>query len=300
MKILNFGSLNLDYVYCVDHFVKPGETVSAENMKINPGGKGLNQSVALARAGAQVFHAGCYGVGGEKLLSFLKENDVNTSFLFSASEQQGNAFIQVVPSGENSIVVFPGSNHCISEEQICGTLSHFDEGDFLLLQNEINCLAQIVERAYERGMRIILNPSPFNEVIGALDFGKLSWLFVNEVEAEQISGCQDAGDAWEKLHNAYPGLSILFTQGSAGSRAYSVTDGIVETVCQEAFCVDVVDTTGAGDTYTGFFIGGLMQELPLKECMKRAGMAAALSVMKPGAAASIPTIGDVTAALTTH
>ena len=297
MKILNFGSLNLDFVYSVDHFVKPGETVSAENMKINPGGKGLNQSVALARAGAQVFHAGCYGAGGEKLLSLLKENGVNTSFLFSAGEQQGNAFIQVVPSGENSIVVFPGSNHCISEEQICGTLSHFDEGDYLLLQNEINRLPQIVEQAYERGMRIILNPSPYNEVIDVLDFGKLSWLFVNEVEAEYISGCKDAGDAWEKLHSAYPELSVLFTLGNVGSRAYSVTGGTIEMVWQEAFCVDAVDTTGAGDTYTGFFIGGLMQKLPIRECMKRASMAAALSVMKPGAAASIPTIKDVTAAL---
>ena len=297
MKILNFGSLNLDFVYSVDHFVKPGETVSAENMKINPGGKGLNQSVALARAGAQVFHAGCYGAGGEKLLSLLKENGVNTSFLFSAGEQQGNAFIQVVPSGENSIVVFPGSNHCISEEQICGTLSHFDEGDYLLLQNEINRLPQIVEQAYERGMRIILNPSPYNEVIDVLDFGKLSWLFVNEVEAEQISGCKDAGDAWEKLHSAYPELSVLFTLGNVGSRAYSVTGGTVEMVWQEAFCVDAVDTTGAGDTYTGFFIGGLMQKLPIRECMKRASMAAALGVMKSGAAASIPTIKDVTAAL---
>ena len=125
-------------------------------------------------------------------------------------------------------------------------------------------------------------------------------LCVNEVEAEQISVCQDAGDAWERLHNVYPGLSVLFTLGSTGSRAYSVTNGNIEMVQQKAFHVDAVDTTGAGDTYTGFFIGGLMQELPLQECMKRASMAAALSVMKPGAAASIPTIGDVTSALTTQ
>ena len=135
MKILNFGSLNLDYVYQVDHFVVPGETISADSMVINAGGKGLNQSVALARAGAPVCHAGCCGTGGEQLAALLKENGIDISCLYPVDTIQGNAFIQVTASGENSIVVFPGSNHCVTPEQIDQTLRRFGEGDYLLLQN---------------------------------------------------------------------------------------------------------------------------------------------------------------------
>ena len=188
MKVLNFGSLNLDYVYQVDHFVQPGETLSALAQTVNPGGKGLNQSIALARAGAEVYHAGCLAAGGESLGRLLRESGVDTSFLFPTEELQGNAVIQVAPSGENCILLFGGSNQCISPEQVDRTLASFSAGDYLVLQNEVNNLPLIVDRAYERGMKIVLNPSPFNDRLSAVDFGKLSWLFVNEVEAFQISG----------------------------------------------------------------------------------------------------------------
>ena len=186
-RVLNFGSLNLDYVYSVDHFVKPGETMSAKTQKINPGGKGLNQSCALARAGADVFHAGCVGRGGEALIQILRENSVDTSYLIPTQELQGNAVIQVDSCGENCILLFGGSNRCITEQQVTETLSGFGKGDVLILQNEINQLSLIVETAYQRGMTIILNPSPYDERLDAVDFGKLSWLLVNEVEAGQIA-----------------------------------------------------------------------------------------------------------------
>lgn len=297
MKILNYGSLNLDYVYHVDHFVLPGETVSSEKMQINPGGKGLNQSIALARAGAPVYHAGCCGAGGRQLMALLKENGIDISCLYTTDEPQGNAFIQVIPSGENSIVVFPGSNHCITEEQVSRTLSQFGEGDYLLLQNEISLLPLIVEKACAKGMKILLNPSPYNAAINTLDFGKLDWLLVNEVETEQITGCQDTDAAWERIHASYPELSVLFTLGSDGSKAFRVNNAGIQMVCQNAFRSDAVDTTGAGDTYTGYFIGGLMRGLPLQESMRQASMASALSVRKPGAASSIPVMEEVLAAL---
>lgn len=149
MKVLNIGSLNLDYVYRVNHFVLPGETLDAVSQSINPGGKGLNQSIALARAGARVFHAGCIGKGGEILEKLLQENGVDTTFLFHTDEIQGNAVIQVVPSGENCILLFGGSNQCITSGQINKTLEAFSEGDYLILQNEVNDLPKIVERAFE-------------------------------------------------------------------------------------------------------------------------------------------------------
>lgn len=297
MKVLNFGSLNLDYVYRVEHFVQPGETLSATSQTVNPGGKGLNQSIALARAGAEVYHAGCLGVGGESLGKLLRENGVDTSYLFPTDELQGNAVIQVEPSGQNCILLFGGSNQCITSGQVDKTLAAFSEGDYLVLQNEVNDLPMIVEKAYERGMKIVLNPSPYNEKLSAVDFGKLSWLLVNEVEAAQLAGSDDPEEAWRLLHEAYPKLSVLITLGSAGSVAYRVENGEVETARQEAFRVRAVDTTAAGDTFTGFFIGALLENKPLPECMRRASMASALGVTRPGAAGSIPTKAEVEDAL---
>lgn len=292
-KVLNFGSLNLDYVYQVSHFVKPGETQGAESQAINAGGKGLNQSVALAKAGAEVYHAGCLGIGGEKLEKILREYGVDTSFLIPVNQLQGNAVIQVTPSGENSIVLFGGSNQCISEEQINNTLSSFGEGDFLILQNEINNLPMIIDKAQAIGMVIFLNPSPFNDRLDQVEFGKLDWLLVNEIEAEQFTGENTPEAVWQNVHNRYPKLSLLLTQGSRGSFAFRVNKASWEKEFQRAYPVKAVDTTGAGDTYTGFFISSLMKNLPLTECMRRASMAAAISVMRSGAARSIPSAEEV-------
>lgn len=297
MKILNFGSLNLDYVYSVDHFVRPGETLSSAAQVVNPGGKGLNQSIALARAGAKPFHAGCVGAGGESLRALLEENGADTSNLRTVAQLQGNAVIQVVPSGENCILLFGGSNRCVTPEQVDAVLANFEAGDYLLLQNEVNELPRLVDAAYARGMRIVLNPSPYDEKLDAVDFGKLAWLLVNEVEAGQISGSEEPERAWEVIHEKYPEVSLLMTLGGAGSAAWRVTENGVETVRQAAFSVKAVDTTAAGDTYTGYFIGGLMEGLPLEECMRRASMAAAISVTRQGAAPSIPTREEVEAAL---
>ncbi len=343
MRILNFGSLNLDYVYQVDHFVQPGETLSALSQRVNAGGKGLNQSIALARAlgrdpeidakiAAQsaagiaaeaiegpeisVFHAGCLGAGGESLKALLEENGANTRFLKPVSELQGNAVIQVEQGGENCILLFGGSNQCVTKEQIAETLEGFCPGDVLVLQNEINLLPEIVDAAFEKGMQIFLNPSPYNDKIAAVDLGKISWLLVNAVEAQQIceaqneSGraCKGADDGpaaadsagktdpaavWEILHSRYPGLSLLVTLGKRGSIAFTGT----ESIAQGAFPVEAVDSTGAGDTYTGYFIAALSRGFSLLKAMQQASMASAISVTRPGAAPSIPEYAEVAEAL---
>ena len=293
MRVLNFGSLNLDYVYQVEHFVQPGETLSAVSQTVNAGGKGLNQSIALAKAGAEVCHAGCIGTGGELLRSILDENGVDTKYLREVPVLQGNAVIQVNPEGQNCILLFGGSNQCVTEEQITQTLEGFAPGDWLVLQNEINNLPQIVEAGYERGMKIVLNPSPFNDKLNEVDFGKLSWLLVNEIEAEQLSGSSEPEKAWQLLHEKYPSLSLLVTLGSEGSAAFTKE----ETVYRHAFSVTAVDTTAAGDTLTGYFVAGLMEGRSLRACMKRASMASAISVTRPGAAPSIPQKDEVEAEL---
>ena len=289
MKILNFGSLNLDYVYGVNRFVKPGETMSAKTHSVNTGGKGLNQSVALARAGVNVYHAGCYGKGGEMLVRFLEENGVHTQFLRQVDEYQGNAFIQVNEDGENCIILFGGSNQCVTQKQIEETLTNFEKGDWLVLQNEINHNEEIVNLAYERGMKIVLNPSPYDEKIAKIDFAKLDWLFVNEIEAKQIYGFTNITATWEKLHEEYPRLNLLVTLGEEGSIAFTPD----ETLSERAFVLTVEDTTGAGDTYSGYMIAALSEGRSLKECMERASLAAGVSISRRGAAASVPTWEEV-------
>jgi len=293
MKILNFGSLNVDYVYSVDYFVRAGETLKANSREVLPGGKGLNQSVALARAGAQVYHAGCIGADGEFLRQLLNKKGVNTEYLRTIDGMQGHTIIQVDKKGENCILLYGGTNRSIGDSQIDETLAHFGQGDWLVLQNEVNSLPRIVDAAFARGMRIVLNPSPYEEGLKEVDFGKLSWLLVNEVEACQCSGSDEPERAWDVLHARYPRLSVLITLGSAGSIAHAVGPDGVDTVRQQAFRADAVDTTAAGDTFTGFFIGGLAEGRPLNECMRRASMASAISVTRMGAAVSIPKVEEV-------
>ena len=293
MKILNFGSLNVDYVYSVDYFVRAGETLKANSREVLPGGKGLNQSVALARAGAQVYHAGCIGADGEFLRQLLNKKGVNTEYLRTIDGMQGHTIIQVDKKGENCILLYGGTNRSIGDSQIDETLAHFGQGDWLVLQNEVNSLPRIVDAAFARGMRIVLNPSPYEEGLKEVDFGKLSWLLVNEVEACQCSGSDEPERAWDVLHARYPRLSVLITLGSAGSIAHAVGPDGVDTVRQQAFRADAVDTTAAGDTFTGFFIGGLAEGRPLDECMRRASMASAISVTRMGAAVSIPKVEEV-------
>ena len=295
MKILNFGSLNLDYVYEVDHFVQPGETLSAASQTVKAGGKGLNQSIALSRAGAQAWHAGCVGAGGEKLAELLKSNGVHAEYIRPVPTLQGNAVIQVNARGENCILLFGGSNRCVTEAQIDETISAFAPGDWLLLQNEVNLVDRMVDRAAEKGMIIALNPSPFDGKLAAVDFGKLHWLLMNEIEAEQLTGEKDPEAAWAALHKRYSRLSVLITLGVKGSMAWRVQNGAVEARFQPALPVQAVDTTAAGDTYTGYFIGGLMEGRNLKQCMERAARASAIAVTRFGAADSIPTKDEVDA-----
>lgn len=295
LKILNFGSLNMDYVYEVEHFVRPGETLSAASQTVKAGGKGLNQSIALRRAGAEAWHAGCMGAGGETLVELLKSNGVHTEYIRPVPTLQGNAVIQVNAQGENCILLFGGSNQCVTEAQIDETISAFAPGDWLLLQNEVNLVDRMVEKAAEKGMIIALNPSPFDRKLDAVDYGKLSWLLMNEIEAEQLTGKTDPEAAWAVLHGRYPQLSVLITLGVKGSMAWRLQHRTIETHFQSALPVQAVDTTAAGDTYTGYFISGLMEGRNLMQCMKRAARASAICVTRPGAADSIPTKDEVDA-----
>lgn len=295
MKALSFGSLNIDYTYRVDHFVQRGETLSTESLQVFTGGKGLNQSIALGKAGAKVFHAGAIGQDGIFLLDAMKQAGVDTGYVdIMENVRTGNAIIQNDRNGDNCILLYGGANQEITIGQVDSVIQNFESGDFLILQNEINNLSYIMESAHQKGMKIVLNPSPMNEKIKKLPLEYADIFMLNEVEAGQIleSECEENREVLiEKLQKRFPKALIVLTLGGEGAvcldqnRIYS----------QKAYKVEAVDTTAAGDTFTGFFIGSLMNGRPLKDAMDLAARASAVAVTRQGAAPSIPTLDEVKA-----
>ena len=291
MKILNFGSCNIDFVYNLDHIVAIGETETSNSMQVFPGGKGLNQSVALAKAGMEVYHAGCIGTDGEMLTDVLKSNGVDISNIKNVDEKTGHAVIQVSRNGDNSIFLYPGSNAKITEKFVDEVLDKFQKGDMLLLQNEINKIDYIIEKAYKKGMYIIFNPSPYNDEIKNLDFNMLSYIIINEVEMSELTQCDNPKDGLKYFAKNYPKLKIIITLGSEGSM-YSDTEKVV---FQPSFKVNAIDTTAAGDTFTGYFFAQTAMGNSVENSLKIASVASAIVVSRKGASVSIPMLNEVLA-----
>lgn len=296
-KVLNFGSLNIDFVYSLDHFVQKGETISSEALNIFSGGKGLNQSVAMGRAGVPVWHAGAIGPDGQFLLDLLKEAGVDTRYVKRLSDvRTGNAIIQKDKSGDNCIILYGGANQAITKAQIDETVAAFDAGDFLVMQNEINEMLYLMEKAHAHGMKLVLNPSPMDEKILQMPLQYVSYFVLNEIEAGQLLGLSPEESRQmegEKLAAAlsekFPQAKIVLTLGGAGSVYYG--DG--QCVKQPIYQVPTVDTTAAGDTFTGYFLAGVLEGLPIRETMDLAAKAASITVSRAGAAPSIPARAEV-------
>ena len=292
MKVLNFGSLNIDYVYDVDNFVKKGETISSKTLNVFCGGKGLNQSVALARAGAEVYHAGMIGEDGKFLLDLLKEAGVNIDNVVIRDDiRTGNAIIQRDKSGDNCIILFSGANRSITKDYVDRVLSGFKEGDYIVLQNEISELPYIVENAHKIGMKIVLNPSPMDEKIRELNLDYVDYFLLNETEALKLSEIEefDSKKCMKKLISIFENAGILITLGDKGS-IYS--DGKIN-VEQSVVKTEVVDTTAAGDTFTGYFVSGILAGKEMKTVIKEATVASSITVSRIGAAPSIPDMKEV-------
>ena len=288
-KVLNFGSLNYDYVYQVDHIMRPGETQTSKGMETFCGGKGLNQSVALAKAGCQVYHAGAVGEEGQELLSCLKDNGVDTSFVRRLDGKSGHTIIQVDRDAQNCIMLYAGANRRQERAHVDSVLEQFGEGDYLLLQNEINELAYIIDRAYERGMKVVLNPSPFDAYLKECDMSKVAVFMMNEIEGREITGEEDPEKILKAMAKLYPYSEVVLTLGGDGA----VYSDYQRTVSQPIYPVKAVDTTAAGDTFTGYFIAGLLEGLPMGENLDRCARASSITVSRRGAAPSIPLLAEL-------
>ena len=287
MKIINFGSLNIDKVCSVEEFVQPGETIMATGYSVNAGGKGLNQSVAAARAGAQVLHAGAVGSDGLFLKEILADAGADVSCLRTMDTESGCAFIEVNSKGQNRIIVSAGTNRMYTEEYIQSVLEKAEAGDFVLLQNEINMVGEIIRLSHEKGCRVVFNASPIQKNPEELPLELVDIFMVNELEAAALAGTSAEGDfrdILKALQKKYPKAAIVMTLGKEGV-LYGYKE---EFYSHPIFKVNAVDTTAAGDTFCGYFLAALCAEKSVEMALREASAASAMAVSAKGAAPSIP------------
>lgn len=298
MKIVNIGSLNIDKTYSVKRFVQPKETIQALKYEEFCGGKGLNQSVALARAGAEVYHAGAVGADGALLTDMLESSGVHTDYLLKTDGASGHAVIQIDESGQNNIIICGGANREITKEYIDSVLEHFESTDLLLLQNEISNVDHAIRKAKEKGMTIALNPSPVDDIIQTWPLELVNYFIINELEGRELAGIESEvpADIMQALRAKFPHVKFVLTLGENGSYYFDQE----KEVFHDIFRVKAVDTTGAGDTFCGYFIAGLSRGLDVETILAQASAASAIAVGRKGAAPSVPVLSEVKEFLKQH
>ena len=293
MKLLDFGSLNIDHTYQLPHLVRPGETLASDSYHKSEGGKGFNQAVALAKAGQEVYLAGAIGQDGLFLRDYLQELGVHTEHLCVLDAPTGHAMIQLDKEGQNCIILFGGTNGMITEAMIDEVLADFGAGDYLLLQNEISHVDSIICAAHAKGMHIILNPSPMSPELLTWPLELVEWFILNEIEGADITGKTQPEEMLDELLRRYPACHVVLTLGERGS----VYADAAQRIDQSIVTAHTVDTTAAGDTFTGYFIHALLQGEAIQQALKTAACASAITVSRPGAGRSIPAAEEVQAAM---
>lgn len=293
MKLLDFGSLNIDHTYQLPHLVRPGETLASDSYHKSEGGKGFNQAVALAKAGQEVYLAGAIGQDGLFLRDYLQELGVHTEHLCVLDAPTGHAMIQLDTEGQNCIILFGGTNGMITEAMIDEVLADFGAGDYLLLQNEISHVDSIICAAHAKEMHIILNPSPMSPELLTWPLELVEWFILNEIEGADITGKTQPEEMLDELLRRYPACHVVLTLGERGSVYADAT----QRMDQSIVTAHTVDTTAAGDTFTGYFIHALLQGEAIQQALKTAACASAITVSRPGAGRSIPAAEEVQAAM---
>ena len=289
-KLVNLGSLCIDHVFHVPHIAGAGETVASTGYELHPGGKGLNQSLAAAKAGVEVVHAGCVGEDGAMLIETLANGGVRTDRITELDgSNSGSAFIQVDTNGQNAIAITGGANRSLSQSMVNDVLASVEAEDWLLLQNEINDLEFVLDSAERRGLRVAFNVAPVDGREQNYSLSAVSMLIVNEIEAMALAQENDHGAAFDALVDQYPEMEVVLTLGR---------DGLVfghggEKVELDAYKVDAIDETAAGDSFIGYLMASVLQGLPRGESLRRASAAGALAVTQMGAATSLPTSAAV-------
>lgn len=285
MAIFNLGSINIDLVYKVPHFPAPGETLTTSSFMRALGGKGANQSIALAAAGAKVWHIGAANPEDDWLFAEMRERSVDMTYVQASNDATGHAIVSVNDAGENQILLCPGANRTIDLTHALAALDDSRQGDWVLLQNETNGAAEFVAAAKNHGLKVAYSAAPFEADVALTLLPHCDLLVVNEGEAAALADA--TGTALDALNVAH----LVITRGADGAE-YIGQSGRFH---QPAFSVDVVDTTGAGDCFFGYFLAGVATDDDVEIALRTASAAAALQVTKPGAALAIPLRKDVIA-----
>lgn len=288
-RVLNFGSINVDHVYSVDHFVCPGETIHCREYQRFAGGKGLNQSIALAQAGAFVTHAGKVGAADTWLRTLMEDKGVDTRWVEAIDGPSGHAIIQVDAKGENTIIIAGGANRLISETDVQRTVAEFGPNDYLLVQNEVNAVPQIIRAAKAKGMTIAFNTAPMSDDVLNYPLELVDILIMNEPEGRSLTGESEPERIYESLKQRFHQLAVVLTLGHKGAAYF----GPHTRLSLPAEKVPVVDTTGAGDTFIGFFLAEFINTGDPKAALANANHAAAICVTRHGAADSIPSRREI-------
>lgn len=286
MTVYNLGSINIDHIFRLDHLPQAGETLLSSDYLCCLGGKGANQSLALALGGAKVEHIGRMALPDLHFIDQLKQAGVNLASIDTTAQTTASAIVMVDDSsGENQIVINPGANQQISTQSIDASLAQSKPGDWALSQNETNAVPYFLRQAKERGLKVCYSAAPFvaETTIELLPITDL--LVVNQLEAEALAAELDC--PIEQIEVPH----LLVTMGAEGAR-YIGKEGDWTLPSPK---VNAVDTTGAGDTFLGFLLAALTQQQTISEAMQLALNAAALQVTRKGTADAIPTLEEVKA-----
>ena len=285
MTIYNLGSINIDMVYQVPHLPVPGETLAAKIYSQGLGGKGANMSVAAARAAARVRHIGAVGADGRWAVERLLEYGVDTTHISEFSGVTGHAVINVDDAGENAIVLWAGANNLISTDQIGRALAEANTGDTLIMQNETSGQLDAAKMAKDLGLKVVYAAAPFDANAITLLLPYIDLLVLNEVEAQQLKM------AIGKPPEALEIDNVIVTLGGDGCRWYANSAKLVTDFA--AIKVDPIDTTGAGDTFTGYVVAGLDRGMVMERAIHLASQAGALMVTRLGTADVIPDLKEI-------
>ncbi|WP_226782498.1 ribokinase [Oceaniglobus trochenteri] len=289
MPLHNLGSINIDLVYRVPHITAPGETLVSRGLERGLGGKGANTSIALAQSGAAVLHYGAIGPDGGWTLDELGDRGVDCTHVQRLDTPTGQAVIQVSDDGENAITLLKGANWEFSAEIAETIIANAAPGDWLVIQNETAHVPEVAARAKAAGLSVAYAAAPFDAEATRAVLPHITLLALNEIEAGQLE--QALGQSLDSLDLEM----VLVTRGAEGA---SLKPRAGEAILQPAARAErVVDTTAAGDTFLGFFLGRLSLGDPLDEALGMASAASAITVARPGAGGSIPSLDEVRAAL---
>ena len=287
--ILVVGSLNMDYTIYVNEFPKEGETLFGNNRFIQPGGKGANQAVAIAKSGlVNTLMIGAIGndKDGEEVKNIVSSFGVDVK-LIKKDVETGNATIVVDKNSENKIIIIGGANTSLAIDDI--DVSLIEKADYIVLQNEINQVVNdfVINKAYELNKIIIYNPAPYRNIDGDI-LKKITYFIPNEIELEKYSNMNNADDGISYLLNK--GIkNVLVTLGTKGSLLKNKNEAIKV----DAFKVDAIDTVAAGDTFVGYFVSALASGKSEKEAMLLASKASSITVSRKGSLVSIPTLKEI-------